>query len=411
MSLLEGHGDVTMDRAGAAASRARSASAACCVSDAAPVVPACKLVQRLLGLEAKLNQYEQGERFIHQSRRSGGSALLNRACEAPENLPELDEIRDPDAWIRRVVAGAVCQGLTTMATILVVDDEPDIRLLTKMNLEHDGHTIVTATDGEEALDTVRETPPDLIVLDVMMPKVDGWDVLEQLKSALDKPITEIPVIVVTALGSPMDRVKGGIEGAVQYLTKPMDAREALRAAVADALAEPEVSQRRRAAASRARDAGPHRAQCGSERCERGAEASTERARTRHADMSGRKCRQPPGSSKIASPALTDKQRQLLRAVSVAPTVMEAASRARHEPLERLRELASHQPEARHPLCPRSPRPRALRRCDDLTERGRHCCASCWTDARFRPPRTPVTCAVSGGADSMALLALATDGGL
>jgi DNA-binding response OmpR family regulator len=210
-----------------------------------------------------------------------------------------------------------------MATILVVDDEPDIRLLTKLNLERDGHTIVTATDGEEALDTVRETPPDLIVLDVMMPNVDGWDVLEQLKSALDKPITEIPVIVVTALGSPMDRVKGGIEGAVQYLTKPMDL-ERLRAAVTDALAEPEASQRRKA---------QHHALEMLARIERNAASIDAEAAPRprlsaleHDKVLAREEPSPVArieEDRLAS--LTDKQRRLLRVVSGAPTVMEAAA--------------------------------------------------------------------------------------
>src|SRR5947209_3965090 len=99
-----------------------------------------------------------------------------------------------------------------MATILVVDDEPDIRLLTKLNLERDGHRIVTASNGTEALSAVKEAPPDLILLDVMMPEVDGWTVLDELKSHLGKPFSEIPVILLTALGAPMDRVKGGIEG-------------------------------------------------------------------------------------------------------------------------------------------------------------------------------------------------------
>jgi CheY-like chemotaxis protein len=67
-----------------------------------------------------------------------------------------------------------------VATILIVDDEPDIRLLTKINLERDGHRIVTASNGSEALAAVQEALPDLILLDVMMPEVDGWAVLDQL---------------------------------------------------------------------------------------------------------------------------------------------------------------------------------------------------------------------------------------
>ena len=81
-----------------------------------------------------------------------------------------------------------------MATILIVDDEPDILLLTQLNLERDGHRIVTAGNGSEALAAVQEAPPDLILLDVMMPDVDGWAVLDQLKTHLGKPFSDIPVI-------------------------------------------------------------------------------------------------------------------------------------------------------------------------------------------------------------------------
>jgi CheY-like chemotaxis protein/DNA-binding CsgD family transcriptional regulator len=210
-----------------------------------------------------------------------------------------------------------------MATILVVDDEPDVRLLTKLNLERDGHTVVTAADGDEALDAVRVAPPDLIVLDVLMPKVDGWAVLEQLKSALGNPIKEIPVIVVTALGAPMDRVKGGIEGAVQYLTKPMDL-EVLRSAVSDALAEPELPQRRKA---------QHHALEMLARIERNV-APTEvdaapRPRLSALEHEREPVRTDPDASvKIGEDRLallTDKQRNLLKVVAAAPTVIEAAA--------------------------------------------------------------------------------------
>jgi coenzyme F420 biosynthesis associated uncharacterized protein len=102
MSLLEGHGDVTMDRAGKGRIPSAERFSRVLHQRRQTGSPAVKLVQRLLGLEAKFNQYEQGERFIHTVEAIGGPALLNRAFEAPANLPDLDEIRDPDAWIRRV---------------------------------------------------------------------------------------------------------------------------------------------------------------------------------------------------------------------------------------------------------------------------------------------------------------------
>jgi CheY-like chemotaxis protein/DNA-binding CsgD family transcriptional regulator len=210
-----------------------------------------------------------------------------------------------------------------MATILVVDDEPDIRLLTKLNLERDGHRILTAGDGAEALAAVQESPPDLILLDVMMPDVDGWAVLDQLKTHLGKPFSDIPVILLTALGTPMDRVKGGIEGAVLFLTKPIDL-DALRAAVAHALETPEGPQRRKA---------QEKALEMLARIERNVSptAADESPRPR---LSG--LERGPEPPRPISPSagqqaaanldqLTAKQRELLEAVWRSPTVMEAAA--------------------------------------------------------------------------------------
>jgi CheY-like chemotaxis protein/DNA-binding CsgD family transcriptional regulator len=210
-----------------------------------------------------------------------------------------------------------------MATILIVDDEPDIRLLTKLNLERDGHRIVTASNGTEALAAVQEALPDLILLDVMMPEIDGWAVLDQLKAHLGKPISDIPVILLTALGSPLDRVKGGIEGAVRYLTKPIDLDE-LRQAVLDALDAPEGPQRRKAqgkalemlariernVSPTAADTAPRPRLSG---LERGPEPPRPTA--------------PSAGQQAAAnlDQLTTKQRELLDAVWRAPTVMEAAA--------------------------------------------------------------------------------------
>jgi len=210
-----------------------------------------------------------------------------------------------------------------MATILVVDDEPDIRLLLQINLERDGYDIVTAGNGAEALAAVQAAPPDLILLDVMMPDIDGWGVLEQLKSKLGKPLSEIPVIMLTALGGPMDRVKGGIEGAVRYLTKPIELDD-LRDSVTEALAGPEPPQRRKAQEKAlemlariernvpltAPDTQPRPRLSG---LERGPEPPRPHAPT------------PAQQAAAHLDELTAKQRELLEAVWRTPTVMEAAS--------------------------------------------------------------------------------------
>lgn len=112
-----------------------------------------------------------------------------------------------------------------MALVLVVDDEPDIRELVRVNLEQAGHRVVTAADGSEALARVREETPDALFLDVRMPGVDGWAVLEELKAASFGNVSEIPVFMVTAADEDESRLRGGIEGALRYITKPFDPRD------------------------------------------------------------------------------------------------------------------------------------------------------------------------------------------
>jgi putative hydrolase len=102
MSLLEGHGDVTMDRAGAGLIPASERFSRVLRQRRQTAKPLAKVVQRLIGLEAKMNQYEQGERFISAVEEVGGPELLNRAFLAPDLLPTLAEIRAPHDWIARV---------------------------------------------------------------------------------------------------------------------------------------------------------------------------------------------------------------------------------------------------------------------------------------------------------------------
>jgi putative hydrolase len=106
MSLLEGHGDVVMDRAAVDQVPSAERFARVLRSRRKEMNLATKLLQRLIGLEAKLAQYEQGEQFIAAVEDVGGPALLNRAFERPENLPTLAEIREPSMWLDRVAPGA-----------------------------------------------------------------------------------------------------------------------------------------------------------------------------------------------------------------------------------------------------------------------------------------------------------------
>jgi coenzyme F420 biosynthesis associated uncharacterized protein len=107
MSLLEGHGDVTMDRAGEGLVPSAERFARVLRQRRQSAHGLAKLIQQLVGLDAKLAQYEQGERFIEEVERAGGTALLDLAWERPENLPSIAEIRDPAGWIGRVAPARV----------------------------------------------------------------------------------------------------------------------------------------------------------------------------------------------------------------------------------------------------------------------------------------------------------------
>ena len=109
--------------------------------------------------------------------------------------------------------------------ILVVDDEKHIVRLVQVNLERAGYEVVTAYDGEEALQKVKQERPDLIVLDVMMPKMDGFEVMKHLKA--DPTTRDIPVIMLTAKAQDADVFKGWQSGVDCYLTKPFNPLELL----------------------------------------------------------------------------------------------------------------------------------------------------------------------------------------
>lgn len=123
-----------------------------------------------------------------------------------------------------------------MGLVLVVDDEPDIRDLIRLNLEVAGHRVASAGGGEEALEAVLAERPDAVVLDVLMPGLDGWELLKRLKDASEDGLAGVPVLMVTALGQPEDRVRAGIEGALRFITKPFDPGELVKAV--DALLAP-----------------------------------------------------------------------------------------------------------------------------------------------------------------------------
>jgi len=110
-----------------------------------------------------------------------------------------------------------------MERVLIVDDDPDIVRLVSYNLSHAGYEVQTASTGQKALELVQKQPPDLIVLDVMLPDVDGMEVCRTLRQQL--PSRRIPILMLTARGEEIDRVVGFELGADDYVAKPFSPRE------------------------------------------------------------------------------------------------------------------------------------------------------------------------------------------
>ena len=111
-------------------------------------------------------------------------------------------------------------GSASKGRILVVDDEASIRLICRVNLDASGFEVLEAEDGETAVSIARSEQPDLILLDVMLPGIDGWEVAEELSAMADT--REIPIVFVTARSAPPDELRSHAVGGVAYVAKPFD---------------------------------------------------------------------------------------------------------------------------------------------------------------------------------------------
>jgi DNA-binding response OmpR family regulator len=109
--------------------------------------------------------------------------------------------------------------------VLVVDDEPNILLCLEFLMKKEGHNVRIARDGEEALAEIRKEPPDLVLLDVMMPKRNGFDVCEIIRA--NPQWKDVRVVMLTAKGRDVEREKGFAAGADDYITKPFSTRDVL----------------------------------------------------------------------------------------------------------------------------------------------------------------------------------------
>jgi len=110
-------------------------------------------------------------------------------------------------------------------TILVVDDSPSVRQLVQLTFEMEGYRVITADDGVAGLERARADRPSLVVLDVMMPRMDGFDVARALKS--DPATAAMPIVMLTAKAQAADVSAGGASGVDDYVTKPFDPEELL----------------------------------------------------------------------------------------------------------------------------------------------------------------------------------------
>ncbi|MBE0428902.1 MAG: response regulator [Thermoleophilia bacterium] len=110
--------------------------------------------------------------------------------------------------------------------VMIVDDEASLRALVRANLEIDGFEVSEAVDGIEAMKMMRESKPDLVLLDIMMPGKDGIEVLEEM--AADSELRNIPIIMLTAKGEQEDLQKGVDLGARGHITKPFDPEQMVR---------------------------------------------------------------------------------------------------------------------------------------------------------------------------------------
>lgn len=108
--------------------------------------------------------------------------------------------------------------------IMVVDDEPDTVDLVKLVLETEGYEILVAYSGQEALDKIKVNRPDLVLLDIMMPQMDGWTVRKKIVG--NEETKDIPVVMLTAKAQPIDKMIGlHVVGVTDYITKPFGRKE------------------------------------------------------------------------------------------------------------------------------------------------------------------------------------------
>ena len=111
-------------------------------------------------------------------------------------------------------------------TILLVEDNTDNRIIYRRALEYFGYTVIEALDGEEAIRLATERLPDLVLMDISIPRIDGWEATKAIRA--DPRTKDIPVVALTAHALPSDRARGSEVGFASYLTKPIEPRRVVQ---------------------------------------------------------------------------------------------------------------------------------------------------------------------------------------
>ena len=136
---------------------------------------------------------------------------------------EDEDLHDLTIGLQRADFGGIWYGSgMKRAQVLVVDDDPDIRGLVRELLERQGYDVAEASNGKEALRALYSTPPDVVLLDVSMPELDGWQTLERIRD-----LSDVPVAMLTARAAELEKVRGLKAGADDYITKPFGRQELL----------------------------------------------------------------------------------------------------------------------------------------------------------------------------------------
>ncbi len=158
-----------------------------------------------------------GEVTVDSERGRGTTFTIKVPLLSAQTPSEIAQTSEQDESIMKAISSSTSATVTVLGTVLVIDDDPAIRDILSRVLVNEGIRCITAADGGEGLQMAREYTPDLIILDVNMPKVDGWSVLLTLKA--DQQLADIPVIMQSVSE---DRELGFVLGASEYLVKPID---------------------------------------------------------------------------------------------------------------------------------------------------------------------------------------------